>query len=159
MLTQFYFQVYNYFDNLLHREEGQDLAEYAILLGLIALVVIAAVIALRTPITTIFNNVAAQLGAAAAGRQLTSDRGPTGPPRPKCCRFSNAQGRFCRGQLRPCPRYCSVTCEVGVDYRHCPGHACWLAALTECSSHLILHARWYFGDRLAAPKRRPERSR
>ncbi len=38
MLTQFYFNVYNYLNNLLHREEGQDLAEYAILLGLIALV-------------------------------------------------------------------------------------------------------------------------
>lgn len=61
MLTKFYFNLYN----LLHREEGQDLAEYAILLGLIALVVILAVTALREPIVDIFEQVADQLEAAA----------------------------------------------------------------------------------------------
>jgi pilus assembly protein Flp/PilA len=39
-------------------EEGQDLAEYALLIALIALVVIAAVTALGGQIQTVFNNIA-----------------------------------------------------------------------------------------------------
>jgi len=39
-------------------EEGQDLAEYALLIALIALVVIAAVTLLGTQIQTVFNNIA-----------------------------------------------------------------------------------------------------
>ena len=39
-------------------EEGQDLAEYALLIALIALVVIAAVTLLGTQIRTVFNNIA-----------------------------------------------------------------------------------------------------
>ena len=43
-------------------EKGQDLAEYALLLGLIALVVILAVTLLGTNIRTIFQNIANNIG-------------------------------------------------------------------------------------------------
>lgn len=55
MLTQFYFNLYNYMYNLLHREEGQDLAEYAILLGIVALLVVGVILALGTQISRIFS--------------------------------------------------------------------------------------------------------
>jgi pilus assembly protein Flp/PilA len=46
------------FMRLWRNEEGQDLAEYALLIALIALVVIAAVTLLGTQIQTVFNNIA-----------------------------------------------------------------------------------------------------
>ncbi len=46
---------------LWRNEEGQDLAEYALLIALIALVVIVAVTLLGTNIRTVFNNIAAAL--------------------------------------------------------------------------------------------------
>jgi len=52
MLTKFYFYLYN----LLHSEEGQDLAEYAIMLGIIALAVIAVIVAIGDDISTLFSN-------------------------------------------------------------------------------------------------------
>ena len=42
-------------------EKGQDLAEYALLIGLIALIVIIAVTVLGTQISTIFSNITAVL--------------------------------------------------------------------------------------------------
>ena len=57
-------RVYFYLYNLLHREDGQDLAEYAILIGLIALAVILAVTLLGRSISTIFDNIRAALVAA-----------------------------------------------------------------------------------------------
>jgi pilus assembly protein Flp/PilA len=42
----------------LQREEGQALAEYALLVGLIAVVVVVAVTLLGTDISSIFNSVA-----------------------------------------------------------------------------------------------------
>ncbi len=53
MLTKLYCEFYAAVYELLHREEGQDLAEYAILLVLIALVVIAAVLFLGTKISSV----------------------------------------------------------------------------------------------------------
>jgi pilus assembly protein Flp/PilA len=44
-------------------QEGQDLAEYAILLGLIALVVILAVSLLGANISTVFSNLSSQVGS------------------------------------------------------------------------------------------------
>lgn len=44
-------------------ESGQDLAEYALLIALIAIVVIAAVTLLGTNISTVFNNIAGKLTA------------------------------------------------------------------------------------------------
>ncbi len=43
-------------------EKGQDLAEYALLIGLIALVVLAAVTLLGTNITAVFQNIANSVG-------------------------------------------------------------------------------------------------
>ena len=43
-------------------EKGQDLAEYALLIGLIALVVILAVTLLGTNISGLFNNIATTVG-------------------------------------------------------------------------------------------------
>jgi pilus assembly protein Flp/PilA len=57
MMSQFYL----YLVNLFRREEGQDLAEYAILLGLIALVVVVAVVLLGTNISSLFQRIAASV--------------------------------------------------------------------------------------------------
>ena len=46
---------------LWRNEEAQDLAEYALLIALIALVVIVAVTLLGTRIQTVFNNIAGAL--------------------------------------------------------------------------------------------------
>ncbi|MCU0507089.1 MAG: Flp family type IVb pilin [Anaerolineae bacterium] len=51
-------QLYVYLQNMLRREEGQDLAEYALLIGLIALVVVAAVVLLGNELTGVFNRIA-----------------------------------------------------------------------------------------------------
>jgi pilus assembly protein Flp/PilA len=47
---------------LLRREEGQDLAEYALLFALIALVAVGAVTLLGNDVMTAFNNLAAAMG-------------------------------------------------------------------------------------------------
>jgi pilus assembly protein Flp/PilA len=48
---------------LIRKEEGQDLAEYALLISLIALVAIAGVTLLGTRISAIFNAIAGALSA------------------------------------------------------------------------------------------------
>jgi pilus assembly protein Flp/PilA len=45
------------------KEKGQDLAEYALLIGLLALVLIISVTLLGTNISTMFSNLAAYLGS------------------------------------------------------------------------------------------------
>jgi pilus assembly protein Flp/PilA len=47
--------------NLLRDDEGQDLAEYALLIALIALVVIGAVTALGGQVSNVFNDITAKL--------------------------------------------------------------------------------------------------
>jgi pilus assembly protein Flp/PilA len=54
-------QLYVYLQHLIEREEGQDLAEYAFLLLLIAIVVIVAVTALGTQISTVFSQISSAL--------------------------------------------------------------------------------------------------
>jgi pilus assembly protein Flp/PilA len=54
--------LYLWLRNWLQCEEGQDLAEYAILLGLIALVVMIAVIALGTNLSGLFAAMGAEVG-------------------------------------------------------------------------------------------------
>jgi len=49
---------------LLHDESGQDLSEYAVLLGLIALIVVAAIAALGGSITTVFDGIGSSLQQA-----------------------------------------------------------------------------------------------
>ena len=46
----------------LKSQKGQDLAEYALLIGLIALVVLVAVTLLGTSLTDVFNTIAAEVG-------------------------------------------------------------------------------------------------
>ena len=48
-------------------ESGQDLAEYALLISLIALVVIGAVTLLGTQINTVFTNITNALGGGGGG--------------------------------------------------------------------------------------------
>ena len=52
------------FNALLLDESGQDLAEYAILIGLIALAVIVAVRLLGTTISNVFNSIGSTLSTA-----------------------------------------------------------------------------------------------
>ncbi len=47
--------------NCLAREEGQDLAEYALLFALIALVAVGAVTLMGGNISTVFNNIATSM--------------------------------------------------------------------------------------------------
>ena len=54
--------LYVYIRNLLHRDEGQDLAEYALLIGLIALVVMVAVILLGENLSTLFSQLGSEVG-------------------------------------------------------------------------------------------------
>ena len=59
------------FKNLWVDESGQDLVEYALLVALIAIVVIAALRLLGPIIATVFNNI---------GTELQGVGGPVGPP-------------------------------------------------------------------------------
>jgi pilus assembly protein Flp/PilA len=47
--------------NLMNREEGQDLVEYALLVCLIALAAITGVNKVATAVTTVFSNISASL--------------------------------------------------------------------------------------------------
>ena len=55
-------KMYVKFQDLMDREEGQDLVEYALVLALIALGATAARRVLATNISTVFANIASQLG-------------------------------------------------------------------------------------------------
>jgi len=50
--------------NWVLREDGQSLVEYALILGLIAIVLVAGLTAMNVSITGLFNNVVGVLGAA-----------------------------------------------------------------------------------------------
>ncbi|MFC2023694.1 Flp family type IVb pilin [Chloroflexota bacterium] len=54
--------LYVYLRNWLQRDEGQDLAEYALLIGLIALVVIVAVTLLGNSLSALFNRLGSTVG-------------------------------------------------------------------------------------------------
>lgn len=53
--------------NRLNTEEGQDLAEYGLLLGLIAVIVMIAVAALGDSLLALFNRLAAAVAAWSGG--------------------------------------------------------------------------------------------
>lgn len=57
-------KLYLWIRNMLEGEEGQDLTEYALLIGLIAIVVIVAVTALGSEIDNIFNDIGTTLADA-----------------------------------------------------------------------------------------------
>jgi pilus assembly protein Flp/PilA len=50
--------------NLWNDDQGQDIAEYGLMLAVILLIVVAAVSAIGTNANTIFNTVASQLNAS-----------------------------------------------------------------------------------------------
>ena len=56
--------LYLWLKNWFAAEEGQDLVEYALLVGLIVIITILAITAAGTAVSTIFQNIAAQLGSA-----------------------------------------------------------------------------------------------
>jgi pilus assembly protein Flp/PilA len=58
-------QLVAFVNSIRRNEEGQDLLEYALLVALIALVAIGAVGMAGGSVSTIFNNIAGQLGGAA----------------------------------------------------------------------------------------------
>jgi pilus assembly protein Flp/PilA len=60
-------QLYLRVRNWLTREEGQDLAEYALLIGLIALVVLLAVTLLGNNLSTLFSTIASEVGTWFSG--------------------------------------------------------------------------------------------
>lgn len=63
MLVQYYLYVKNWMETTLRREEGQDLSEYAILLGIIAVLVVGAILAIGPQLTVIFQRLQEQLGS------------------------------------------------------------------------------------------------
>jgi pilus assembly protein Flp/PilA len=50
---------------LVHEEEGQDMVEYALILGLVSIIAVAAVTTTGTSVRTIWNNVSSAVTAAA----------------------------------------------------------------------------------------------
>lgn len=54
----------NLFTRFVKEEEGQDLIEYALLAGFIALACVAAIIAIGTPLNTLYKNVGDQVKSA-----------------------------------------------------------------------------------------------
>lgn len=56
--------LFSWIQGLLYREEGQDLVEYALLLGLIALIAIASVVIMGEQISTTLSSLAAALQSA-----------------------------------------------------------------------------------------------
>jgi pilus assembly protein Flp/PilA len=60
-------ELYVGFETWLAEQEGQDLAEYALLIGLIALVVLLAVTLLGTNISALFASIATTVGTWTAG--------------------------------------------------------------------------------------------
>jgi Flp pilus assembly pilin Flp len=58
--------LYLWLKNLLDGEEGQDLVEYALLVGLIVIIAVVAVTSAGQSIQTIFQNIAGQLNAVSS---------------------------------------------------------------------------------------------
>jgi pilus assembly protein Flp/PilA len=60
-MNQLYLSLYVKLQNLMSREEGQDLVEYALLVSLIALAVIAGVGNVATAVNKVFTNISNSL--------------------------------------------------------------------------------------------------
>ena len=60
-MNEMILKLYVKFQNLMHREEGQDLVEYALLVSLIALAAITGVGKVASAVTTIFTNISTSL--------------------------------------------------------------------------------------------------
>ena len=60
-MNEMILKLYVKFQNLMNREEGQDLVEYALLVSLIALAAITGVGKVATAVTGIFTNISTSL--------------------------------------------------------------------------------------------------
>ena len=60
-MNNLFLAMYVKLQNLINREEGQDLVEYALLIALVALAAITGVNKVATAITTVFSNISASL--------------------------------------------------------------------------------------------------
>ena len=60
-MNNLFLAMYVKLQNLMNREEGQDLVEYALLVCLIALAAITGVNKVATAVTTVFSNISASL--------------------------------------------------------------------------------------------------
>ena len=60
-MNNLFLALYVKMQNLMHREEGQDLVEYALLVCLIALAAITGVKNVATAVSTVFNNISSSL--------------------------------------------------------------------------------------------------
>lgn len=59
--------VYCWLKSLLSEDEGQDLIEYVLIAGFIALVAVAAITLTGTNVNVVWNNLATRVGAIPAG--------------------------------------------------------------------------------------------
>ena len=60
-MNNLFLAMYVKLQNLINREEGQDLVEYALLIALVALAAITGVNKVASAITTVFSNISASL--------------------------------------------------------------------------------------------------
>ncbi len=60
-MNNLFLTLYVKLQNLMNREEGQDLVEYALLVALIALVCVASISNLATVIQNVFSNISSSL--------------------------------------------------------------------------------------------------
>ncbi len=60
-MNNLFLAMYVKFQNLMNREEGQDLVEYALLVCLIALAAITGVNKVATAVTSVFSNISSSL--------------------------------------------------------------------------------------------------
>jgi pilus assembly protein Flp/PilA len=63
-MNSLFLAMYLKLQNLMNREEGQDLVEYALLVCLIALAAITGVKEVASAVTTVFTSISTSLGAA-----------------------------------------------------------------------------------------------
>ena len=61
-MNNLFLTLYVKLQNLVSREDGQDLVEYALLVALIALAAITGVSNVATAVTKVFNNISSSLG-------------------------------------------------------------------------------------------------
>jgi pilus assembly protein Flp/PilA len=69
MFTYYYLILNSYVEDMksyLKQEEGQDLIEYALIAGLLALAAVTALLAMRGSLTTIWTNLSSNLSTAAS---------------------------------------------------------------------------------------------
>jgi len=60
-MNNLFLSLYVKMQNLINREEGQDLVEYALLVALVALAAITGVQHVATAVNTVFNNISTSL--------------------------------------------------------------------------------------------------